>query len=194
MGLRDSVRKVFASLSMGATTPTDKISATKTITNDLLSYLLGLSDFNNLDEEEIYEQLYVWEPEIGGAIDRMSTMVGEAYKYCYVKDAGDKLEGVEEAMVNDAMKLAEDLDIRHYFEIFSEMLQIHGNLYLEDNDNSLSILPNKYVTIVDSKDKLNNVVGSSLPSQIITQENFLVLYEGYGDKDVEQRQIHPCEI
>lgn len=180
MGLLDSVRKVFSSISIGATKPTDKVSATKTITNELLGYLLGLSDFSNLDEDEIYEQLYIWEPEIGGAIDRLSTLVGESYKYCYIKDSGDTMEDIEKEMVETANRIADDIDVRHYFEIFSEMLEIHGDLFLEPDKSktSLSILPNKYVTLIDDKKRLTSIIGTTTPDQIMTQENYLVLYEG----------------
>lgn len=180
MGFLDGARKVFASLSSGASRPTDKVSATKTITNDLLGYLLGLSDFSNMEEDEIYEQLYIWEPEIGGAIDRMSTLVGESYKFCYIKDSGDTMEDIEKKMVEDANRIADDIDVRHFFEVFSELLEIHGNLYLEPDSTktSLSILPNKFVTLIDDRKRLTSAVGNTTPEQIITQENFLVLYEG----------------
>lgn len=175
----DNTKKFFASLSSGASTPTDKVSASKTITNDLLGYLLGLSDFSNMDEDEIYEQLYIWEPEIGGAIDRMSTMVGESYKYPYIKDAGDSIDDIEEKMIKDAIKISDEVDVRHYFEIFSEILEMHGNLYLEVKDDmSFEILPNKFVTLIDDRDRLINKAGTTYADNIITKANFLVLYEG----------------
>jgi hypothetical protein len=180
MGIKSFIKqKFFATIGSRASTPTDKVTASKTITNDLLGYLLGLSDFSNLDEDEIYEQLYIWEPEIGGAIDRMSTMVGESYKYPYVKDVGETMDDIEEKMIKDAIKISDEVDIRHYFEIFAEILEMHGNLYLEIKDDmSFEILPNKYVTLVDSRDRLINSAGTTFADNIITKCNFLVLYEG----------------
>jgi hypothetical protein len=170
---------------MSATEPTDKVAATKTITNDILGYLLGLSDFSDMDEAEIYEQLYIWEPEIGGAIDRMSTMVGESYKYFYIKDTDEKRTKIEDKMVAAANKLADELDVRHYFEIFSELLSMHGNVYLENTDDlTVSILPNRYVTLIDNKERLINSQEENNLG-MITQANFLVLYEG----DTDQRII-----
>jgi len=148
--------KTFAYLGTSSTRPADKTAATATITNELISYLLTLSSFNTMPEEDIYEQLYVWEPEIGGSIDRISTMVGESYKYCCLK--GESSE-IHEKMVNDANRIADEIDIRNYLEIFSELLMMHGNLFLENKKLSLVILPNKYVTIIDKKERLLSYSG-----------------------------------
>jgi len=137
-----------------------------------------------MPEEDIYEQLYVWEPEIGGSIDRISTMVGESYKYCYLK--GESSE-IHDKMVNDANRIADEIDIRNYLEIFSELLMMHGNLFLENKKLSLVILPNKYVTIIDKKERLLSYSGSGISEQIIMEPNFLVLYEGDSSQRVLNR-------
>jgi hypothetical protein len=170
--------KTFASMGAGTTKPTDKVAATKTITNELVSYLLGLSDFNSMTEEEIYEQLYTWEPEIGGAIDRMSTMVGESFKYCCLRADTEGPSKLHDKMVKDANRLAEEIDVRNYFEMLSEILVLHGNLYLERKNIALDILPNKYVTLVDKRERLTSATGTNMAETIITEPNLLILYEG----------------
>jgi len=182
MGLTDRIRKVFSSFPTQK--PVDKVAATKTITNELVSYLLGLSAFDTIDDNDIYEQLYVWEPEIGGAIDRMSTMVGESYKYCCLKDTVQSRTPLHEKMIEDANKIAEELDVRTYMEQFAEILSLHGNLFLEVKDDMLEILPNKYVSLIDTRDRLTgNMTG--IPGNVITSPTMLVLYEG----DTAQRII-----
>lgn len=184
MGLFEKI-KTFASLGVTATKPTDKVAASKTITNELIAYLMGLSDFNSLTEEEIYEQLYTWEPEIGGAVDRMSTMVGESFKHCCLRGDVEKQTDLHKQMIKDANRLADDIDVRNYFEMLSEILVLHGNLYLEPKNLSVDILPNRYVTLVDREDRTRSAAGTGKADTIIMESNYLVLYEG----DISQRII-----
>lgn len=178
MSIITTIKKYFASIGNMATMPTDKVSATTTITNNLVGYLQGLSDFNSLSEDEIYEQLYVWEPEIGGGIDRISTMVGESFKYFFLH-GGSALESVEQEMVDEANSMSETVNIRHNFEVFSELLIMHGNYYIEHSDDlTLNILPNKHITILDKLERLTKPSISGEPDDVITAENYLCLYEG----------------
>lgn len=173
MALKDKILKLFSSSpEMNVTKPSDKVAATTTITNDLISYLIGLSSFDTMDSSEIYEQLYIWEPEIGSAIDRMATMVGESYKYCTVKQSVIMTD-THHRMIGDANRLADELDIRNYFEQFAEIIAMHGDLFLEYNNMAVDILPNRYVTIVDSLDRIR----APQPT-VMTDEQYLVLYEG----------------
>lgn len=217
MPVVERIKKIFSSMSM-VTKPSDKVAATTTITNNLVGYLMGLSDFDNMNEDEIYEQLYIWEPEIGGAVDRISTMVGESFKYFHIKNPGtsnpeavqNAVDGppdgvalgtidtpatstptgtptsaeseLEAQMVIDANKLYDSINIRQFAEVFSEILEIHGNLYLEPGkDFTLNILPNKYVTIIDRRDRIGG--GQKNQNDFITQEKMLVLYEGQTDSE-----------
>lgn len=185
MSVIDTVRnvvmgkKTFAALSTNASTPTDKTNATKELTSDLIGYILGLTAFNDMGEEEIYEQLYIWESEIGGSIDRMSTMVGDSFQYCFVKDdeTGSASSAIAKKMLKDANKIAEEIDVRNHAEMFADIINLHGNLFLEDKGISVDILPNKYVTLIDTLDRLKGTVGKDLPTSIIMRANYLVLYE-----------------
>jgi len=178
MSVTSAIRKMFTSVV--PTKPTNKVAAIKTITNELVSYLLGLSSFDTMTETEIYEQLYIWEPEIGGAVDRMSTMVGESFKYCCLKSSVENRDDIHKKMVDDANRIAEEVDVRNYFEQFAEILSLHGNLFLEPKDVSMEVLPNRYVTLIDRQDRLQGTVGTNTSDTIITAGNILVLYEGDG--------------
>lgn len=201
MGLRDRFegfkRKYFGSFSP-TTIPTDKPVAVKQLTNNLVTWLLGQSDFASMDEEDITEQLYLYEAEIGGAVDRTSTMVGESFKGFCLKEGDTDVKGLvsaasdgsfsepissanvnlEKEMVAQANIISDSIDIRNYFEMFSEILAIKGNLYLlkDKNNLTLTVLPNKYVTILDRMDRVNS--GQKNQYDFIMQENFLVLFEG----------------
>jgi hypothetical protein len=179
--LRNRWRKSFATLQMSnnIVEPTDKIAATKLLPSNLVSYIVKLTDFPNLDEDEIYEQLSVWEPEIGGSLDRLATMVGDSYKGFAIKNPDDKTnDKLQKDMVDDANEIAETIDIVSNHETFTDILYTHGNLYLELKDDlSMSVLPNKYVTLVDSLDRLQNMVAIE-NINLITEANYLILYEG----------------
>ena len=108
MGVGQSVKKWFASLRMSTNTvmTSDKIAATKTITNDIVTQWIQMSDFNNMDECQIYEQFLVWEPEVGGSIDRIATMVGEAFQEFTIRNPED-MDSVREEMVKEASGISE---------------------------------------------------------------------------------------
>ena len=42
-----------------------------------------------MKQEEVNEQLYKWEPEVGGSIDRIATLVMEAYQGFVIKRVPD---------------------------------------------------------------------------------------------------------
>ena len=177
----NTLKTWFASLSTGSYTSNDKVAATKSITTKLAQYLIDLSKFDSLDDSEIYEQFYVWEPEVGGAIDRFSTLVGESFKGFVLKDGVTK-EGTEE-MLMDANDMAEDLDLRQYFEMFAEIILVHGNLYLEKTkDFAIKIIPNNAVTLLDRMDRIGNI--SSDVTDVITEANYLVINEGLDKQRV----------
>lgn len=148
------------------------------LSNRLITYLIGLSNFQDMSEEEIYEQLYIWEPEIGGSVDRISTLTRQAYQGVYI----DEGEGVEKE--KDLLKLAKTLstkmDIKSYFETMSELYMIFGNVYIRVKGDHFTILPNQYVSLIDKEDVLTAGTGN----RIITEANFLVYREGFPDQEI----------
>jgi hypothetical protein len=174
-------------MSTNTVAQSEKVAATKTLQNEYIAQWLELSDFLNLDECQIYEQFLVWEPEVGGSIDRISTMVGESFKEFAIRDM-DKLDTLREDMIKEAGYLAEEIGLRNNAEVLSEILYTYGNLFIEKSEDlTLDILPNRYVTLVDDEQRIVSAVRGEFPENIIMKANKLVLYEGrYGQRIINK--------
>ena len=149
----------------------------KSIVSGLIANLSSLSRFDQMSMEDIYEQIYAYEPEIGGAIDRLSSLVALSYKGFTLKNVGDTLEEDERRVLELATQVSETYNFTELFETLTELLLIYGNVYLlKEKTNSgfpkLTILPNKNVTILDSKDRLGR-----LGENVITSAKYYVLNE-----------------
>lgn len=187
-GIIKRVKSFFATLDVGVSSGTgNPVSDSVAITNQLVQFLIDLSNFSNIREEDIYEQLYLWEPEIGGSIDRMSTMVGESFKYFTIMDYDQNETPLAKEMIREAKKLSDSLNIRDSFEMFSEILLMHGNLFVELQDNySMSILPNKKVTVVDNASRIGNV--STNINDVMMKEEKLIIDEGESTQVVYPKE------
>lgn len=158
---------------MDVTAPLDKMTASKKITNDIVGYLIQLSNFADMNEEDIYEQLFIWEAEAGGSIDRISTMVGNAYKGFTIDSVDGKLEETEKSTILKANAMGRKMRIKNMLESIAEIGMMHGNVYLVENDDlSLSILPNRNVTLLDKRDR------KITDGTEIMEVNYLILNEG----------------
>lgn len=145
----------------------------KLITSKMVTEINNLSQFSTMDEPAIYEQLHVWEPDIGGGIDKMSSLVSRSFKEFYVKDAGSVMDDKEKKMIKLAADLSEIHDIHSMLEGFTEILYTQGNLFVPfDKDGSYTILPNKYVSIVDKEDRIGQTT-----TDIMRTSKILLLYE-----------------
>ena len=166
-----------------------------------------LNSFNltEMNRDEILEHLYVVEPEISSAIDSFALMVREAFKY-FEKISDSELDNMPntlqvddtttidftkntkqlaDEMVDVANKLARELDVKNLFETYASVLHLHGNLFLKVKNNTLTVLPNDRVTIVDTRDRINNYGMTSMGyKSLITQPNLLVLDEGLETQQV----------
>lgn len=174
----ERTRQFFSQVRTIWSSPTDKVAAGKTLTTDLAAFLIDMSNFKDKPEAEVIEQIYRLEPEVGGSIDRMSTMAGDAFKGFILCDTGETLEKLEQDMVKDANLMAEEIETRDWMEALTEVLFMHGNLYTYEDPESLTIevLPNRNVTVLDDEGRIN---GSSADfSQAITKANMVVVDEG----------------
>lgn len=189
MGVGQSITKWFASLRMSTNTvmTNDRIAATKSITNDIVTQWINMSDFNNMDECQIYEQFLVWEPEVGGSIDRIATMVGEAFQDFTIKNP-EEMDELREKMVREAGIISDSVGMRNTTEVLSEILYTYGNLFIEPSEDlTMDVLPNRYVTIVDDEQRIVTAVRGEFPENIIMKANKLVLYEGrYGQRIINK--------
>lgn len=152
----------------------DKVAASRRISNDIVSMITDMSDFANMRDDEVYEQLYAWEPDIGGAIDRVSTLVGQSFQGFVIRDNDNVTDEKEQNMLKDAKEIAENQEYSQWFETLSELLLIYGNAYLlKNNDLSFSIMPNRLITLVDNTERVGNL-GSI---KLMTDGKYMVLNE-----------------
>lgn len=176
----ERVKKMFS--MMGNSSPTvsydDRVTAMRKVSNYLTRYLVDLSSFQDMKEEEVYEQLFVWEPEIGGAVDRIGTLVGQSYQGLYLTGV-DKVEDPKEKRVLElATEFAGKSQVRSQMEALSRLLMIFGNVFIHwPSKSQYQILPNKYITLIPNKDMLNTPTTS-----LITDYSLVVFQEGLTDQ------------
>lgn len=148
--------------------------AGKKITVKLVEFLQQLSDFSTMQDEDMQEQMFVWEPEVGGALDRLSTLVAQCYKGPILNDTDKATSELEENMIKDAKEISESVRIVDQFEMYGELLPLFGDVYVDIRDPlTYRVLPNKYVTLVENPDQINRPVGNYL----LTQGDYLVFNE-----------------
>ena len=95
----ERVRALFSSFKGSGTTGT---AAAKGVVNQIVNWVISISRFDLLSNADVYEQMYVYEADAGGGIDKIASMVANAFKYFYIPDAGDELDEVEELMADAA--------------------------------------------------------------------------------------------
>jgi hypothetical protein len=54
-------------------------AAATAVTSSLANFLIGLTNFDDLNERDIYEQMFVWEPEIAAVVNKVAEMVRSSY-------------------------------------------------------------------------------------------------------------------
>ncbi len=175
------VRKLFGipnvyvtGMPSDVTSPTTTRAAlSKKITTKIASYLVGLSNWDERSDADVMEQCYIWEPEVGGAIDRMSTLISQAYKEFTVHPDDPDVTKEEKEMILQAEKIWREINGRNIVEMYAEMLLTFGDLFLERKEKfGLSILPNRFVTLLENQDQL-----FTTSATILTDENILVFCE-----------------
>lgn len=175
-------------------------AAATTVTSSIANFLIGLTNFENLNERDIYEQLYIWEPEIASTVTKVSEMVRSSFDYFHLIDdtqidnipdsliirndddevmdygATPAPENLRDEMKDTANEIARVIDVSSIFETWAAILYTYGELYLEKNDNlSLTVLPNNRITIVDD---LSIITGMQFNmNHVITEENYLIIDE-----------------
>ena len=161
-------------------------STTASVVSYTANVVKELSDWSTKSDFEVYEQLYRVEPEVGGAIDRMASLVARAYQGVYVS-AGKQLDDDERRLQQIAYAVEQALNIRRWFEIIAELELIYGNAYVwvkkqEGRLPSLKVLPNDRVTIIDKKSR----IGQFDTDEVIMEANYYVLNEGslYDDQKI----------
>jgi hypothetical protein len=156
--------------------PVTRTMAGKKITVKLVEFLQNISDFSNMQDEEMQEQMFIWEPEVGGALDRLSTLVAECYQGPILMDTDKATSEIEETMLKEAKRISDRIQMANQFEMYGELLPLFGDVYVDVRDPlTYRIIPNKYVTIVESKDQINQMI----PNVLMTNGNYLVFNETF---------------
>lgn len=196
MGIVNKIKSVFLGFSAGqrfsAPIATDA-TATTGNTKKFVNFLTSISNFPDMPEEEIYENMYKYTPEVGGSIDRFASMVRESFKYLYIEtsqnydnlidfnsdDIGLEMSkqdvSLAEEMKDVANNIARLLNVEDLYESYAEVLYLYGMLILKKDGLSYTILPNSKVTIVDTLDRIN---GIEIDDLLITESNYVVVDEG----------------
>lgn len=95
----ERVRALFSSFKGSNTSGT---AAAKGIVNQIVNWVISISRFDLLTNADVYEQIYVYEADAGGGIDKIASMVANSFKYFYIPDAGDEMDEVETEMADAA--------------------------------------------------------------------------------------------
>lgn len=150
-----------------------RVATVKRTTSDQVSVLGDMTDFKNMDDATIRENIFVFDPDVGAGIDHMATLVRSSYKGVTVTEDANVNEPLIKKMLEDAKDIERIMNPAQMFETDAEMLLMHGDEFKVINpDLSLTILPNKMVTILDDRSKIRQA-----STQLITQENYLVFGE-----------------
>jgi hypothetical protein len=154
--------------------PADRPVAGKRIVVKIVDFLQRLSNWSDLQDEEIQEQLYVWDPEIGGALDRQSTLVAQSFQGPMLRDKDKTEDKLELDMLKQAKKTCDDMRMADQFETYGEMLPLFGDVYIDIRDPmTYRIIPNRFVTLIESREQLHLITVGLL----LTQGNYLVFNE-----------------
>lgn len=199
------MKKKFSRL-IESTSSGGGVTASKKITSQLVGNLVELSKFDEMNQEQVNEQLYKWESEVGGAIDRLAALVTESYQGFYIKEVPDAIDvnkidtselpevtdttvvdDIEKKCVKYAEMIAEGIGITDLIEAFTELLMMHGNVYLKDDGISYEILPNDCVTLVDDKARIG---GGGDITKVIKSGKILVVDEGKDTEEIVNKFIH----
>ncbi len=151
----------------------------KTVTTAPVGFVSKLSNFEAMDDEDIYDQFVIYEPSVGAAVDTVSIMVRQSFSRITLKNVGDKLDKIEEDMLEDANEIYDEVDMPDFIEACADVLATQGNVFLlENDDNTLTFLPNKLCRWVESKD---DVVYTN--NNLITVANYLTFNEAQLGED-----------
>jgi len=149
-------------------------TAGKKTTIKLVEFLQDLTKFETMQDEEMQEQLFIWDPAVGGALDRESTLVAQCYKGPILKDTDRSMDPVEEEMLKKAKEISDQMRMADQFEMYGELLPLYGDVYIDSRDPmTYKVLPNKFITLVESLEQVGNIT----PGLLLTQANFLVFNE-----------------
>lgn len=96
------IRALFSSFKGSGTAGP---ASAKGVVNQIVSWVISISRFDLLSNADVYEQIYVYEADAGGGIDKIASMVANSFKYFYIPDAGEEMDELEIEMADSANAL-----------------------------------------------------------------------------------------
>ena len=160
-----------------STTGEDYVASQIAVTSGLAKFLTDMSRFELMSDNDIYTQLYINDPVIGGVTDRLSTMMRQSYQGVYVKDDDDKDVELEKEMLKVAKEQETAIGAKNMMETLGESLIIYGNVYLHPIGSTGAVtyemFPPEYVTMIKTEADVNVV--KVYP--VMTNPGFFVLNE-----------------
>jgi hypothetical protein len=165
-----------------STVEQQKINDTRSLTNELVTAILDESKFWDMGRHDVYNEIYLRDSEVGGAIDKISTFMGQ----CYGGFNVFKKEGDYQKMIDKANEIGRNIDISGMLESIGETVLINGEFIAvsEDDGRAFTILPNKYVTIHQDRYQ----IGAGVSDTLITDNRYYVYKEGEEDQKIFDRK------
>jgi len=157
MGLRDLFKFSRGYSSTGST----NIQAARSIQYELVKDVVDKSNFYNMGTFEMYENIYYQDAEVGGSIDRMSTLTGQCFKGFRLKNE-ERAGKLGHAMLLDAQLIADNINYERHIESCAEQLMINGNMIVEIDDDSYRPLPMRYMSIVEKSSDVGDTSGDKV--------------------------------
>lgn len=168
----------------------NKVIAAQMTTANLNTYIANMSNFDNLKDDQVFEQIYKHEGDIGAGIDRISTLVSESFKGIVTTKVGAEMDTKEQECFDAAKKIYEMMRVDNLSESYAEVIMKNGNLYIDYRDIlAPSILPNQYITFIpDLKYKntgsavlftdpkymlINERADPKLPAEVIPKDKYI---------------------
>lgn len=162
----DAIKSWTDSWSDTFRVPRSPVAAQTAITTNLAKFLVDLSNFESMEVNSLYSQLYMYEPVVGGVTDRMSTMMRQAYQGVYLKeeedsDDDDSDESLDAIMLKVAKQQEEAIGAQNMMETLGESMVTYGNVYLHMMENNgmftYEMFPPEYVSMVKTELDVNVV-------------------------------------
>lgn len=181
----------FIKSKMATGTNTAYATSAKSVTSNIAKFLINIANFDNKTDEEIYELIYCYDSTVGAGVDRISALVRQSFKGFTLDKVGETLEPNEERVLELANEIREEVELDDLIEAESELLMMHGNIFILNKDKSYSytILPNKYCSFVESPSQVNNFTINTM----ITEPNYLAFNEKREFEDQSGTKIYPAE-
>jgi len=201
MGLIKHIREVFSGFARVRQAPGGSVGA-RMQSNSFVNFVINLfSDWDTKQEEEIFQDMYCYDDAVGGGIDRVSTMCGQAF---IGFEACSNEEMFTDGPPPDKKKLDEMVRRANYLKIKNDLssvaatyggvLSMYGLLVLHEDPGTydIDILPNSLITFLDYESRITTPP-TDIKKQVITKANIVCVNEPVPDL-MDKYPVSECYI